>query len=96
MATTNNPEIASFPLARSYSADARARRVNELREQVRAGTYRLDAESVALAILESGALESPPLPALIDTRPEALRCARARFVVVPSDLEDDARRSAAV
>jgi len=96
MATTNNPEIASFPLARSYSADARAKRVNELREQVSSGTYRLDAESVARALLESGAIEAPPSSALIDTSLEALRCARARFVVVPSDVADDVRRSSAV
>ena len=95
MATTNNPEIAIFPLARNYTPEARAERVNELREQIRSGAYRLDAAAVAEAILESGAIE-PPHTLALDTNPKSLRHAMARFVIAPSGDSADDRRSAAV
>ena len=95
MTTTTNPKIASFPLATRYSPEARALRVNELREQVRRGAYRLDAEAVARAILDSGAIEPSSIVAT-DASPETLRKAMARFVVLPSSDAGDTRHSAAV
>lgn len=95
MATNDDPRVTSFPIDKKFQAEARARRIRELRAQVRSGTYRLDAEAVALALLETGAIEAPHAESL-DTSPEALRQARARFVIPPAAGTEGDQRSAAV
>ena len=83
MTAEKNSKLKSFPLAKPYSKEARAARVLELRDRVRAGTYGLDAEAVALAIIDAGAVDLVAEHSL-PTSPAGFRRALAHRVVKPA------------
>ena len=93
MTAKKNSKLKSFPLAKPYSREARAARVQELHDRVRAGTYRLDAEAVALAIIDAGAVDLVAGQSL-PTSPAGFRRAMARFVVTPAPESPSSAKAA--
>ncbi len=92
----SNPEEALVAF------DARTRRVLELRNQVREGTYRPDPQAIAEAMLREwdlvgGLIEAAdaPLPA-VETAEARRATANDRFVVEASQPGDEGRSSRAI